>query len=95
MRTTKAQLQAQLERTSKALGRPINHWHRTEDGRNVATIGALTLDKCYQGWQIQEIMNEGGGIRVLGGHYTLTAFETYVCLRAMEDAAEIIRDNQK
>ena len=90
MRTTRKQLEVQLERTSKALGVPVNKWERIGE-RNVATVGALTLDKCYQGWQIQQIMNEGGGVRVLGGHYTFTAFECYAALRAMEDAADIIK----
>ena len=94
MRTTKKQLEAQLERTSKALGVPVNKWERIGD-RNVAKVGALALDKCYQGWQIQRIQNEGGGVSVLGGHYTLTAFECYVALRAMEDAADILRESRR
>ena len=45
-RITDKHLQAQLERTAKAMGTTVNAWKREGD-RNVATVGALTLDYAY------------------------------------------------
>ena len=90
-RITRANLEYQLERTAKAIGRPVGPgWHR-EDGQNKAIVGSLCLSKEFHGWQIHEITNEAGGVHVLLGHYALPAFEMYCALRGMEEAAEMAR----
>ena len=92
-RITTTQLEHQLKRTAAALGVSVNHWERTEDGRNVAVVGALVLSKEYRGWQLHRITNEHGGVTVLFGHCTLPAWEMYCALEGMREAAEIVREN--
>lgn len=88
-RITRKQIEYQFERTCKALGRPINSWRRTDDGRNVATVGALVLSKEFHSYQIHQIMNEGGGVSVVGS-YGLDAWSMYVALRMLEEAPRLM-----
>ena len=85
-------LQAQLERTAKALGVPVNHWERI-DGHNVAVVGALVLSREFHGWQLHRISNAQGGVHVLFGHRNLGGWDMLAALRGMEEAAEIVRES--
>jgi hypothetical protein len=45
-------------------------WTRGEDGQNRAMVGRYTLQGAYGGYQLTQIINEGGGVRSLTGYGT-------------------------
>jgi len=45
-------------------------WTRGEDGQNTAMVGRYTLQGAYGGYQLTQIINEGGGVRSLTGYGT-------------------------
>src|SRR5438132_2849757 len=61
-RTTLHDLDVRLRLVSGYLGRPEYEW-RHEDGRNIATVGALYLDRSYGGQRLHEVVSESGAVR--------------------------------
>ena len=68
-RTTRKILETLLGYFAQDRGLPCGHWAKGDDGKYHATIGGVALDHngVYGGYEIQQIMNEAGGIRVLSG----------------------------
>lgn len=68
-RITKAQLNAKIDWLNETLGRPLKPYEMI-DGKLVAQIGNFHLGQAYGGTQIQEMVNDGGGIRTHSGYET-------------------------
>ncbi len=64
-RTTKAELDSLVRMINKRLGRPEYGWYQFAGG-NHCRVGALTLDRSYGGVRLNEVVNDGGGIREVG-----------------------------
>lgn len=64
-----AQLEALVERINTVTGNPVKSWERVTDAsgriRTIAQIGNYHLDWAYSGVQLVQMVNEGGGIRVI------------------------------
>lgn len=58
-------MRKRLARIAADLGRPEKAWIKDAKGKPKAQLGALFLDyaACYGGYYVEEIMNEGGGIK--------------------------------
>jgi hypothetical protein len=67
-RITRKFVEMRFESVAKVVGWKTTCWERVED-RNVAQIGAVCLDHnaTYGGWSVEQIVTEGGGVRVLNG----------------------------
>jgi hypothetical protein len=79
-RTTKAELDQLVVILNRRLGRPDYEWTRVGD-RNIASVGALTLDRSYGGNRLHEVVNDGGGVREIGPRLPAGQMADY--LRAM------------
>lgn len=89
MRYTKAFLTARADRTFKALGLDTGPAYDKETGK--ARIGATYIAKSFSGWNVEQIVNEGGGVKQLNGWCnTLTAAELSAFLDGMLLAHDII-----
>ena len=84
-RITRAMLDRKVESLNTAAGKSLTYF--VGDSRETA-IGHYCLDAAYGGWQLHQIMTNGGGTRVVssGG---------YVSMRALYDqitcAVEVLR----
>jgi hypothetical protein len=87
-RATRKQLDWQIERLNIHLDRPIASYVQT-DGKWVCQIGNFHLQHQLGGWQVQEMVNEGGGVSCPFGHYRLTGGEMLRQLCAINAAVEI------
>ena len=57
----------------------------TRDGaNNRAMVGRYTLQVAYGGWQLQQIVNEGGGVRAITSGY-LSKREVYNLIHAYRE----------
>lgn len=57
----------------------------TRDGaNNRAMVGRYTLQGAYGGWQLQQIVNEGGGVRAITSGY-LSKREVYNLIHAYRE----------
>lgn len=57
----------------------------TRDGaNNRAMVGRYTLAGAYGGWQLQQIVNEGGGVRAITSGY-LSKREVYNLIHAYRE----------
>lgn len=90
-RTTRGQLQAQVDQLNKALNRPLEPWRKGDAPGCRANIGNLHLDHNIGGWQVQEMCNEGGGVTCPLGDYRFSAGELWHVLRAAIGAVEMAR----
>lgn len=80
-RITVKTLRAMCDNLNRMTGSPMESW-KTVDGRNVAQIGNYHIDCAYSGYQINRMMNEGGGVTTPVGLGFGTARETYDKIRA-------------
>jgi hypothetical protein len=68
-RLARSDVERQLRHLNSALGRP-EEAHTYADGQYIhCNVGHLTLSGAYGGWQVQEIVSAGGGIRNLTQGY--------------------------
>lgn len=68
-RTTTRELQSLVKMINERLGRPEYGWYRVgqePDARNVARVGALTLDISYGQPRLQEVVSGTGAVREVG-----------------------------
>ena len=66
-------LEAQVERLNQANGFDKPKWN---------TIGSYHLSGAYGGWQLQQIMNKGGGVKAITSGF-VTKREMYGNLNAI------------
>ena len=59
-------------------------WTRGEDGQNRAMVGRYTLQGAYGGYQLTQIINEGGGVRAITQGYG-TKREVYHLIHAYRE----------
>lgn len=69
---TMKHLEAVVARINRAAGTPETPWTKQKDGKIKSNIGNYHIDNAYGGVQLVQMMNEGGGIRVMtnGGFVT-------------------------
>lgn len=87
-RIRKAHLEFCIKRVNQLAGTPDIAWTRIGN-RNVASIGHIFLDRSYGGYQISQMMNEGGGQRHFGHSYRMTSRETWMCLQSIIEVLEL------
>ena len=70
-RITERDLDLAIARLNKATGQPLTSYTRDENGKFTGNIGNYHLDSAYGGYKLVQIVNQGGGIRVISnGGYT-------------------------
>ncbi len=62
-RVTVANLEALVVRINRELGTNADAYSKGLDGRYHANVGAYHLDQAYGGYQLAQIVGEGGGTR--------------------------------
>ena len=95
-RTTRQDVQNAFERLCEMLGRPIEAWRKDEHGKTKAVIGAWYLDwnPPYGGVIINEMVNEGGGVKNPMGNLRMKPAEFVAAVRFAEDAIHNDRRNR-
>lgn len=88
--TTRAELDQLVTILNNRLGRPQYGWDRVGD-KNVAHVGALTLDGAYGGWRLHEVLSASGAVREVGPRMTKSATADY--LRAILAGIEFAEAN--
>ena len=85
-RTTKRQVKKAFEMLAEACGRHIAKKHND--------VGGWTLDynPIYGGYVIEEIMNEGGGVKHPFFSTRMTAANAYHAFHLARQAADLVRD---
>ncbi len=63
-RTSAITLEAITRMINRAAGSTAPLW-RTEGGKNIATVGAFTLDYGCGGWELHLVSNESGAVEVI------------------------------
>lgn len=94
-RTTQKHLESQINALNKALGLPMATYTKGTDGLYKANIGNLHLDHNLQGWQVQQLINDGGAVTCPLGDYRLTAQECWFVLHAAIGAAKLAKERCK
>lgn len=92
MRYTRKFVQARFDSLAKALGRNGPNWVTTKAGKNVAQVDTWYLDYAaiYGGYEINKIVNEGGGITVINGQ-RMTAGEIIAWMDGVWYARELAK----
>ena len=68
MRTSRKCLEAIVSRINEAAGVKITEWHTILEygvSRNVAPVGAYTLDHAYGGYSLHRYVSEGGAVEAV------------------------------
>lgn len=63
MRITKSILQRKIDYLNHVSGQPPEAWSRDSEGKLKANIGCYHRSGAYGGHSLQQMVNEGGGIR--------------------------------
>lgn len=69
MRISEKDLNILANRMNETLGKPLKPWIREND-RNKAQIGNIHVYSCLGVWAFHEMVNDGGGIRVIASGST-------------------------
>lgn len=64
-RITQKHLEALVARINTALNRPQTPYTKNADGTFTANLGNFHLDYAYGGVQLEEMLNDGGGVRTV------------------------------
>jgi len=69
-RITQKDLETLTTRINQAANQPVRAWTKGTDGKFAANIGNYHLDYAYGGVKLVQLVNPGGGIRVIssGGY---------------------------
>ncbi len=68
MRTSRKCIEAIVSRINEATGAEITEWrtiHEHGIARNVAPVGAYTLDHAYGGYSLHRYVSEGGAVEAV------------------------------
>lgn len=87
-RTTRSELDSLIKILNRRLDRPEYGWER-QGTRNVANVGAFTLDRSYGGNRLQEVITDGGALREYGPRLPAGPMADY--LRAMLEGIDLAR----
>lgn len=82
MRITKKDLEARIKYLNRLTKSPETHMTIKESGERVINIGHYHLDCAYGGYELVQIVNNGGGVRAPLNTGHVTARELYNCLNA-------------
>ena len=64
MRITESIINNKIDHLAKLLNVGTKCWNRVE-GRNTAIINDISLYRCLGVWAVHQMVNEGGGCRVI------------------------------
>jgi hypothetical protein len=82
MRITNKHLENAINELNQATGNACQAWEKTESGYT-ANIGCYTLAGAYGGYQLQQIVNGGGGVHDVFSVGYVSKRELYNLIRAM------------
>ena len=77
-RITNKHLEAKIDTINRMLGRPMEPWTKNGDGKYHANIGNYHLAGSYGRVEVQEIVNEGGGVNAPSGLCTKRALNDWL-----------------
>lgn len=84
--TSRKQLDALCDELNKALQRPTTYYDFDSRG---CQIGHLSVYKSHFGYEVHEVVNEGGGVRNVGVSEGMTAREVKCLLRGLLEGATL------
>ena len=94
-RITIRDLEGMVSRLNRLTGQIDAAYTRGDDGKLRANVGSYTLSGAYGGWELEQIVNEGGGVTCPIGPGHLPKRELYGKLHAfiagIAQAAEVPR----
>lgn len=91
-RITSKDLDVALSDLRIATGRTAQPYERDDSGNFRANVGALVLSGAYGGWELHEIVNEAGGVRVMSSGGYVPARSLYEQIRFGAVSARIARE---
>lgn len=74
-------LQSQIDYLNEITGNPKEVWTRV-NGQNVAHIGSYELTGAYGGWNLEQIVTDGGGVTMPLGSGFYPKKELYAKINA-------------
>jgi len=86
MRITTAHLENLTDWVNAEKGYPREAYQRNESGKLAAQVGHIMARRWSGSWHIEQMVNEGGGVRDLRSG---TARECYEFLRGMQEAIQL------
>lgn len=86
-------LEKLVGRINRATGQPETPYQRVK-GKLVANIGNYHIDRAYGGVKLVQMVNEGGGIRVISNGGYGTKRELYNEMQTFCRAIEIAQEKQ-
>lgn len=91
MRISREHIQARMERIAAKLGKPTGTAWVRDGNKNRAIIGNWSLDynPVYGGYEVQEIVNESGAVKLPLGNGRKMSSEFNDALQMVEFALEI------
>lgn len=94
-RITIKDLRPAVERLNRMTGNPTEPYTRKDDGSFVCNIGNYHLSQAYGGYQVQQMLTDGGGVTtpITCGH--VPARECYETLHAFIRGYEQARRDQE
>ena len=84
-RVTQKQMFNIFDIVKEQLGKPKNAWSKDSEGYPTAIIGAWSLYGVDGGWNIHEIVTDGGAVKCIIGHGLRSTREMYNILWAMTE----------
>jgi hypothetical protein len=80
-RVTVKDLERIVNRLNELKGKPLEYFSINDEGQRRINIGHFTLSGAYGGWQLQQVVTDGGGIRVIsnGGHIPKRELYNQLC----------------
>lgn len=84
MRVTKEHLENQVLMLNEFTGQPKEPYSKNENGEYKSNIGNYNIGWAYGGCKLEQIVNEGGGVREITYH-RLTKKELYYVVQSMNN----------
>ena len=87
-RISERDLENVCKRINKATGNNIEAVSRNADNTFSWNIGSYTLSAAYGGWQLQQIVSDGGGVRTISSGGYIPKRELYHQMQAFLSGLE-------
>lgn len=91
MRITNKHLENQVDILNNHTNQPEKSWTKNDNGEYKSNVGNYHIAGAYGGWKLEQIVNEGGGVREIT-NYRMTKRELYYVLHSMNN---LLRQEKK
>ena len=83
-RITIQHIQNQVDILNEFTGQPQESYTKKENGKYSFNIGCYYIGQAYGGYKLEQVVNEGGGVKEIT-YYRLTKRELYYVVQSMNN----------